>query len=36
MSKTFISPNKYVQGANEILNLGNYIEKFGKNEKKNI
>ena len=30
MSKTFISPNKYVQGANEILNLGNYIEKFGK------
>lgn len=30
MSKTFIAPSKYIQGVNEILKLGNYIEKFGK------
>lgn len=30
MSKMFISPNKYIQGKNEILNLGKYINNFGK------
>ncbi len=30
MTKTFISPSKYVQGRNEIVNLGKYVEEFGK------
>lgn len=29
MRKAFISPTKYVQGENEILNLGYYIRTFG-------
>lgn len=30
MRKAFISPTKYVQGENEILNLGYYVSTFGK------
>lgn len=29
MRKAFISPAKYVQGENELLNLGYYIKSFG-------
>lgn len=29
MTKTFISPSKYVQGRKEIFNLGKYVEEFG-------
>lgn len=30
MRKAFISPAKYVQGEDEILNLGYYVKTFGK------
>ncbi|CAM4284611.1 glycerol dehydrogenase [Erysipelothrix inopinata] len=30
MRKAFISPTKYVQGENELLNLGYFISTFGK------
>lgn len=30
MRKAFISPSKYVQGENEILNLGYFVQTFGK------
>lgn len=30
MRKAFISPSKYVQGENELLNLGFYIKSLGK------
>ncbi|MBJ8193682.1 glycerol dehydrogenase, partial [Bacillus cereus] len=30
MRKAFISPSKYVQGENELLNLGYYVSTFGK------
>ena len=30
MSSIFISPSRYVQGAGEMNNLGNYAEKLGK------
>ncbi len=30
MTRTFIAPNRYVQGKDEIKNLGKYIETFGK------
>jgi glycerol dehydrogenase len=30
MRKAFISPNKYVQGEDELLNLGYFINSFGK------
>ena len=30
MRKAFISPSKYVQGENELLNLGYFIQTFGK------
>ncbi|MGG0757765.1 glycerol dehydrogenase, partial [Brevibacillus laterosporus] len=29
MRKAFISPTKYVQGENEIVNLGYFIKTFG-------
>lgn len=29
MRKAFISPSKYVQGENELLNLGFYIKSLG-------
>ncbi len=29
MRKAFISPTKYVQGENELLNLGFYVKSFG-------
>ncbi|MDO7906058.1 glycerol dehydrogenase [Paenibacillus sp. JX-17] len=29
MRKAFISPTKYVQGENEILNLGYFVQSFG-------
>ena len=29
MSRIFVSPTKYIQGENEILNLGKYILEFG-------
>lgn len=30
MAKILISPNKYVQGAGEMIKLGSYAEKYGK------
>ncbi|CAM4163884.1 glycerol dehydrogenase [Saccharibacillus endophyticus] len=30
MRKAFISPSKYVQGENELLNLGYFVASFGK------
>ena len=30
MRKAFISPTKYVQGEDEILNLGYFVKTFGK------
>ncbi len=30
MRKAFISPTKYVQGENELLNLGYFVKTFGK------
>ena len=30
MRKAFICPSKYVQGENELLNLGYFVETFGK------
>ncbi|WP_294962924.1 glycerol dehydrogenase [uncultured Gilliamella sp.] len=30
MRKAFISPSKYVQGENELLNLGYFVTSFGK------
>ena len=30
MRKAFICPTKYVQGENEILNLGYFVNTFGK------
>lgn len=30
MRKAFISPSKYVQGEDELLNLGYYVKTFGK------
>lgn len=30
MRKAFISPGKYVQGENELLNLGYFVQSFGK------
>ena len=30
MRKAFISPTKYVQGENELLNLGYFVSTFGK------
>ncbi|WP_392558883.1 glycerol dehydrogenase [Orbus mooreae] len=30
MRKAFISPSKYVQGENELLNLGYFVKSFGK------
>ena len=30
MRKAFICPSKYVQGENEILNLGYFVKTFGK------
>jgi glycerol dehydrogenase len=30
MKKIFISPSKYVQGENELANLGLYVKDFGK------
>ena len=30
MRKAFISPSKYVQGENELLNLGYFVSSFGK------
>lgn len=29
MRKAFISPTKYVQGENELLNLGYFVKTFG-------
>lgn len=29
MRKAFICPTKYVQGENEILNLGYFVKTFG-------
>ena len=29
MRKAFISPSKYVQGENELLNLGYFIQTYG-------
>ncbi|MGG0757615.1 glycerol dehydrogenase, partial [Brevibacillus laterosporus] len=29
MRKAFISPTKYVQGENELVNLGYFIKTFG-------
>ena len=29
MRKAFISPSKYVQGEDELLNLGFYIQSLG-------
>ncbi|MDR2266307.1 MAG: glycerol dehydrogenase [Christensenellaceae bacterium] len=31
MRKAFICPSKYVQGENELLNLGYFVQTFGKN-----
>lgn len=31
MQKAFISPGKYIQGANEINNIANYSSHYGKN-----
>ena len=30
MRKAFICPTKYVQGENELLNLGYFVKTFGK------
>lgn len=30
MRKAFISPTKYVQGEDELKNLGYYVSQFGK------
>lgn len=30
MRKAFICPTKYVQGENELLNLGYFVETYGK------
>ena len=30
MRKAYICPTKYVQGEDEILNLGNFVQTFGK------
>ena len=30
MRKAFICPSKYVQGENELLNLGYFVSTFGK------
>ena len=29
MKKVMISPSKYVQGENELCNLGEYVKAFG-------
>ena len=29
MKKVMISPSKYVQGENELCNLGEYVQAFG-------
>ena len=29
MRKAFICPSKYVQGENELLNLGYFVKSFG-------
>ena len=31
MRKAFICPTKYVQGENELLNLGYFVASYGKN-----
>ena len=34
MRKAFICPTKYVQGENELLNLGYFVKTFGKKDGK--